>query len=122
MIRRPPRSTRTDTLFPYTTLFRSDEEGRTEAMLAPAETADCAPVSAAAFLLGNLPDPAHPRKSYGFLKPLLSRAFLQRHGFRYDEELRLAEDSAFYLACSSAGARFHLPRRSEERRGGKRGV
>src|SRR3546814_8520789 len=24
MIRRPPRSTRTDTLFPYTTLFRTD--------------------------------------------------------------------------------------------------
>src|SRR3546814_11930213 len=24
MIRRPPRTTRTDTLFPYTTLFRSD--------------------------------------------------------------------------------------------------
>src|SRR3546814_15079273 len=24
MIRQPPRSTRTDTLFPYTTLFRSD--------------------------------------------------------------------------------------------------
>src|SRR3546814_16712374 len=29
MIRRPPRSTRTDTLFPYTTLFRSIEFGRT---------------------------------------------------------------------------------------------
>src|SRR3546814_11212120 len=28
MIRRPPRSTRTDTLFPYTTLFRSTSEGR----------------------------------------------------------------------------------------------
>src|SRR3546814_5286387 len=27
MIRRPPRSTRTDTLFPYTTLFRSDDPG-----------------------------------------------------------------------------------------------
>src|SRR3546814_18244951 len=27
MIRRPPRSTRTDTLFPYTTLFRSDAVG-----------------------------------------------------------------------------------------------
>src|SRR3546814_5703727 len=25
MIRRPPRSTRTDTLFPYTTLFRSNK-------------------------------------------------------------------------------------------------
>src|SRR3546814_8429456 len=32
MIRRPPRSTRTDTLFPYTTLFRSarlEQDGRT---------------------------------------------------------------------------------------------
>src|SRR3546814_3139851 len=28
MIRRPPRSTRTDTLFPYTTLFRSIAGGR----------------------------------------------------------------------------------------------
>src|SRR3546814_14434886 len=29
MIRRPPRSTRTDTLFPYTTLFRSPRFGDT---------------------------------------------------------------------------------------------
>src|SRR3546814_8975375 len=28
MIRRPPRSTRTDTLFPYTSLFRSDRPPR----------------------------------------------------------------------------------------------
>src|SRR3546814_15621037 len=28
MIRRPPRSTRTDTLFPYTTLFRSRRAGQ----------------------------------------------------------------------------------------------
>src|SRR3546814_7125061 len=28
MIRRPPRSTRTGTLFPYTTLFRSSDIGR----------------------------------------------------------------------------------------------
>src|SRR3546814_8043198 len=28
MIRRPPRSTRTDTLFPYTTLFRSSRRRR----------------------------------------------------------------------------------------------
>src|SRR3546814_4097060 len=27
MLRRPPRSTRTDTLFPYTTLFRSRQQG-----------------------------------------------------------------------------------------------
>src|SRR3546814_9288841 len=30
MIRRPPRSTRTDTLFPYTTLFRSNCRLRTD--------------------------------------------------------------------------------------------
>src|SRR3546814_12720827 len=28
IIRRPPRSTRTDTLFPYTTLFRSPDHAR----------------------------------------------------------------------------------------------
>src|SRR3546814_3164482 len=33
MIRRPPRSTRTDTLFPYTTLFRSSAAGRTDVRL-----------------------------------------------------------------------------------------
>src|SRR3546814_12522052 len=36
MIRLPPRSTRTDTLFPYTTLFRSDDhaaEGDREAAI-----------------------------------------------------------------------------------------
>src|SRR3546814_7811728 len=31
MIRRPPRSTRTDTLFPYTTLFRSDRRAQVQA-------------------------------------------------------------------------------------------
>src|SRR3546814_4052445 len=52
MIRRPPRSTRTDTLFPYTTLFRS----------AHLTTLGAAPVSRAKFLthlnaLKNLPGP-----------------------------------------------------------------
>src|SRR3546814_2539100 len=37
MIRRPPRSTRTDTLFPYTTLVRSDpvSETRKEIVVIP---------------------------------------------------------------------------------------
>src|SRR3546814_17438161 len=43
MIRRPPRSTRTDTLFPYTTLFRS-------AFLAEAEAA--APLEGVIFNIG----------------------------------------------------------------------
>src|SRR3546814_11601385 len=36
MIRRPPRSTRTDTLFPYTTLFRSQALVLSHAHLIPA--------------------------------------------------------------------------------------
>src|SRR3546814_13545666 len=41
MIRRPPRSTRTDTLFPYTTLFRSraDRDGRAPDLLRAASAA-----------------------------------------------------------------------------------
>src|SRR3546814_16703756 len=40
MIRRPPRSTRTDTLFPYTTLFRSDEDGVARLCSGDAEQTD----------------------------------------------------------------------------------
>src|SRR3546814_6542567 len=39
MIRRPPRSTRTDTLFPYTTLFRSHRPGERPARPARARPA-----------------------------------------------------------------------------------
>src|SRR3546814_14788091 len=40
MIRRPPRSTRTDTLFPYTTLFRSPHSGhRSPIHLGPGDQA-----------------------------------------------------------------------------------
>src|SRR3546814_4913551 len=39
MIRRPPRSTRTDTLFPYTTLFRSPSRSRSASRAAPVEAA-----------------------------------------------------------------------------------
>src|SRR3546814_16416307 len=89
-------------------LLLESDDGGTEPMLAPSEAASCAPMSAADFLLGNLPDPEHPRKSYGFLKPLIARSFLERHGLRYAEDLRFAEAFAFHLTCF----------RSEERRVG----
>src|SRR3546814_1230045 len=44
MIRRPPRSTRTDTLFPYTTLFRSvgkADAGCEKAHQIPRRQGDC---------------------------------------------------------------------------------
>src|SRR3546814_7588460 len=37
MIRRPPRSTRTDTLFPYTTLFRAPDDAKVDAKNASKE-------------------------------------------------------------------------------------
>src|SRR3546814_12742277 len=39
MIRRPPRSTRTDTLFPYTTLFRSSDKSPGDGSAAGGRTA-----------------------------------------------------------------------------------
>src|SRR3546814_7488708 len=48
MIRRPPRSTRTDTLFPYTTLFRSDttDAAPSSSALQPEDAAADSPVAA----------------------------------------------------------------------------
>src|SRR3546814_6541381 len=48
MIRRPPRSTRTDTLFPYTTLFRS--RGRYDPAAQPAAAVRARPARPAAFM------------------------------------------------------------------------
>src|SRR3546814_10979635 len=56
MIRRPPRSTRTDTLFPYTTLFRSELHPAGGAMGADAAAAvmvDHDPLADARLLLGD---------------------------------------------------------------------
>src|SRR3546814_2483919 len=44
MIRRPPRSTRTDTLFPYTTLFRSKTFGKVDILVNNAGIQTVAPV------------------------------------------------------------------------------
>src|SRR3546814_16663078 len=47
MIRRPPRSTRTDTLFPHTTLFRSEERGSGQHAAVEAGAAEALAVFAA---------------------------------------------------------------------------
>src|SRR3546814_3436519 len=66
MIRRPPRSTRTDTLFPYTTLFRSadrveiDREAEARGTTAEAEHRA---IDARRVIVGDRQDraAAHPR-------------------------------------------------------------
>src|SRR3546814_18033928 len=57
MIRRPPRSTRTDTLFPYTTLFRSYPDGGGQPHQSGAR-ADCCGLFAALAIYG--PHPLFP--------------------------------------------------------------
>src|SRR3546814_8427867 len=57
MIRRPPRSTRTDTLFPYTTLFRANPLYLAElariALRTPGQLAEADALSAKAFALAD---------------------------------------------------------------------
>ena len=60
-------------------------------------------LSLTAFLEGNLVR-SERRVSFGFLQPMVRRAFLESHGLRYDETLRFSEDYTFYVACLKAGA------------------
>src|SRR3546814_10812806 len=55
MIRRPPRSTRTDTLVPYTTLFRSRFAGQREALTHGDEIHQIVSTDTAAFDVGVVP-------------------------------------------------------------------
>ena len=61
-----------------------------------------------AFVLGNVSRRGRLRKELGFLKPLMRRTFLDRHGLRYDESLRLGEDYAFYANALALRARFRV--------------
>src|SRR3546814_18354223 len=64
MIRRPPRSTRTDTLFPYTTLFRS----RTELLrLAKRKPAEAVSLAGLLFSWGRFLDPFCGPQSAGLV-------------------------------------------------------
>jgi succinoglycan biosynthesis protein ExoU len=58
------------------------------------------------FVLGNVRERQVIRRELGFLKPIMRRAFLDRHGLRYDERLRLGEDYALYARALTCRARF----------------
>src|SRR3546814_17728258 len=63
MIRRPPRSTRTDTLFPYTTLFRSPAELGVAVTKAALERAGVAPTVVQHVFMGQV-IPTRPKDAY----------------------------------------------------------
>lgn len=65
-------------------------------------------LSLARFVQGNAVRPGQRPRELGFLKPLMRRAFLERHGLRYIDDLRLGEDFVLYAAALAQGAKFIL--------------
>src|SRR3546814_16188981 len=131
MIRRPPRSTRTDTLFPYTTLFRSHfHHPRKETAHDYASISrDNRDVSLAGpalhdpLLPRRPPRPAHPCRAGARSRPgaELDLARCRRHCAAPDRRSALRRYTcAWYL--NEAGRLQILPNSTEDRRVGKEGV
>src|SRR3546814_1684261 len=101
MIRRPPRSTRTDTLFPYTTLFRScrpfkagqegDGAGSAGPRPRPRRRGD-----AVALLRGGTPRPWRQRASQ---RPHRLHRGKQRRGLRSEEHTSELQSLMAHLVC-----------------------
>lgn len=63
------------------------------------------PLDFTSFVLGNLGARTGPL-DLGFLKPVFRRAFIDSHGLRYRQGMRLGEDYEFYARALALGARF----------------
>ena len=44
----------------------------------------------------------------GYVKPIMRREFLLRHGLRYEEDIGVGEDFLYYMACLLRGGRFWI--------------
>jgi succinoglycan biosynthesis protein ExoU len=62
----------------------------------------------AEFIDGNVSEHGARRGEMGFLKPVIRRAFLDRHGLRYREDLRLGEDYELYVRALARGGRYRI--------------
>src|SRR3546814_18188270 len=123
MIRRPPRSTRTDTLFPYTTLFRSNASPGS-ALIAPSRRLTVQDVSLIKHLRGFPafgqqrlqfdPNASYassasrtPRQAQRWHTPPvpLPSPTLHPHNFLRSEERRVGTEC--FSPCSSRCSRSH---------------
>ena len=90
-------------------MFVAEDEAAEFAGLAAFATGGVAErMTFARFVEANISRPGRPRGELGFLKPVMRRAFLERHGLYYDPRLRLGEDFDLYARMLLAGARFRL--------------
>src|SRR3546814_19804811 len=127
MIRRPPRSTRTDTLFPYTTLFRSHPV----AVLKPAVRLERpAGDSVTAPVIGQPRDPEAVRLMRAFDRH--AQFFGKDSGRAAMIDMAMGDENLLYRHAMLRGGRLQLFQiaagideralhrsRSDERRGGK---
>jgi succinoglycan biosynthesis protein ExoU len=60
------------------------------------------------FVEGNISRRGAARGEIGFLKPVMRRQFLDAHGLRYREDLRLGEDYDLYARALAHGARYKI--------------
>src|SRR3546814_11030905 len=123
MIRRPPRSTRTDTLFPYTTLFRSmscmtPASNGTFISIADEEAKDFR-ASVVEFLMTNHPHdcPVCEEGGHCHLQDMTVMTAHHSRSYRFDKRTHLNQDLGPFIGhemnrCISCY-------RSEERRVGK---
>lgn len=74
----------------------------------PASKRPASTLGAAGFIDGNVSRRGRSRGEIGFLKPVMRRSFLEAHGLRYQEQLRLGEDYEFYVRALLAGARYKV--------------
>src|SRR3546814_12318433 len=117
MIREPPRSTRTDTLFPYTTLFRSSVR---KARVGPVEP------RAEGFDIGGVDGRAAPdakaRRRVAITRDVVGRAFLFEQPGEFLDEIRIGARDRQAARGLRAARGIGGEVRSEERRAGKEGV
>ncbi|MBZ9982106.1 MULTISPECIES: glycosyltransferase [unclassified Mesorhizobium] len=91
-------------------LIRDDALSDVTQIVAPQFAAEPEFLDLERFVEGNISRRNVRRGELGFLKPVISRAFLDRHGLRYDESLRLGEDYELYARAVASGARFKVIR------------
>src|SRR3546814_1848841 len=101
MIRRPPRSTRTDTLFPYTTLFRSPAlgsklHGRTVEYHLPRKYRRA----------GNTGDPRHLVRS--LRRQARQRREIRRRSEEHTSELQSLMRISYAVFCLKQKRKIHV--------------
>ncbi|MFC6489125.1 glycosyltransferase family 2 protein [Nitratireductor sp. GCM10026969] len=83
-------------------IAQSSAETRHRMMFVPRELEKLERLTLASFIHSNRIFEA--TYNFGYMKPIFERAFVEAHGLRYDEELRIGEDYLFLAAALAKGA------------------